>query len=71
MSKPKPPPARPGAWQPLIPPGSTAASILAEKVKVRLEIIARQEYQDLLKLRAELAALPPIPPSPVSPTSED
>ena len=38
-----------------------ATAIMAEKIRIQLELLRRQNYQDLLALRAKLAQLPPAP----------
>jgi hypothetical protein len=40
---------------------SPATAIMAEKIRIQLELLRRQSYQDLLALRAKLAQLPPVP----------
>lgn len=71
MSKHRPPhaPATPSIGQ--VTADSPLTAILREEVKVRMEIIRRQDYQDLLALRARLAELPPVPASHAPPANED
>lgn len=63
MSKHKPPrqPSTASIIAGAAKPDSTLTAMLAEKVKLRLEIVRRLEHQQVLELRARLAELPPIP----------
>lgn len=51
-------------------PDNALTAVLAEKVKLRLELIARLEHQQVLELRARLAKLPPVP-QPDGPTDHE
>lgn len=51
----KPPP------EPPITAESPASAIIAEKIRIQLEMLRRREYAALQALRAELAEMPPVP----------
>lgn len=71
MSKHRPPTSPASASTGAATPDSAITAILSEKVRLRLEIVRRLEYQQVLDLRARLAELPPIPPDHEPPANED
>jgi hypothetical protein len=60
-SKPKPALEKTATSVAPITADSPATAIMAEKIRIQLELLRRQAYQDVLVLRARLAELPPVP----------